>query len=509
METKTILSAITLVIFLLIFSSKAWGYAYPTHIFISYLTAKSLEEKNQDLSKIINAKLPSFLAGGYLGADFQLMPYGVCPKCKEFFRAPLFRCPYDDEVLEEFLIEDKIKQYTRVEIEENRGFLYIRSHLMDANTPPKIFQWAANCIYDAANLDIGIPEKIYDGIAFTAGWFSHVISDAYGKGWLHNTPIKIFNIQYGSDNLPAIENLVVTWYSYDFGINWESLNQKIINDSDDNMMRPHYMLLDSIEKYKEWKGFSLNTRPDLKNLIETLEPINRRYAIPMYFPFTYSISPSPKGDPQKWLDFDFKGFKNEDIFNYSLSTGLLKAFCVMADDTANVLKISQEIKPIKINSLENIELSGPDFSLWKDIVTKSYSRDSRKGLKVDIPRGIEPSKVFNKDTSIIIGKKSRKLQKEIANKISEELESSRITYDVDEIDIMPKNYILIGNPAFNSFTKLFISYKDYLELKYIEGYEGYILLLDNPKYSNYKVLLIIGFSDYGDRSILSDIDKLI
>jgi hypothetical protein len=323
--------------------------AYTTHTLFSHMALLALQEARHPLAAIAARHAGLFRVAGIAGADIQCMPYHVCTACDAAYRhrQQTTRCLVcGNEALQEFsfAVADG-RRLTRADVERD---YYRNTHLVlgrrgpggygvspnvpagpaEQPFPNQVVRHLANMFRDAEKVAGSQRENF---LAFTLGWFSHVVSDALFKGlYPHAARVKFFGHQYHMAMLPAVETLTMTDINYDFGVHWPSWHDELLRDEPDGGALRHLALGNEQGTYDRsyWTEEFGKPDPAIGRVMDAVRALNRTWFHRLYLTPDYSAA-SPQLEKRKLserADWTFEGRDLGQVRGYAINSGWYTTF---------------------------------------------------------------------------------------------------------------------------------------------------------------------------------------
>jgi hypothetical protein len=321
--------------------------AFPIHTLFGYLAGASLRESGHPLSEAIQEEQWLFLQASVTGADFPLMPYFACDQCGNPTRFPGPHCvnsvnpsdsfngqtcpachsghyrPFVVDVpgwgtIDRHTLETRHYRRTHLVLGEYHGFGVhpdIPAGPEEQPFPSQVCErlvsvWRS--VHRIGNRD----GKRAKRLAFVAGWFAHVISDALFKGiYPHTCSIDFYGTHYGPVMHPPSEALAYFMaeelYGVDLSVWWREIPRQVDDGG-------------ALTLIADDGG-------DMTPVFQALRPVNAGYLVRMYGHPEYAVRPSPGEDEYAKADYRSHryGPKNhtlEEIHAYARQNGFLDAF---------------------------------------------------------------------------------------------------------------------------------------------------------------------------------------
>lgn len=502
--------------------------AYPTHTLFSHMALLALADAGHPLARVAQHHQGMFRIAGIAGCDIQCMPYQVCQNCEAPYRhnqqenRKCLVC--GKNALKNFFValEDE-RQIGRVEIERN---LYRNTHLVLGRRPrpygvdPKIpagpaeqpfpeqvVRHLTNVLRDAEKI-AGPRNEISNYLAFTLGWFSHVVSDAIFKGvYPHSVRIQFFGHQYNMEMLPAAETLTMTDISNDFGVHWPTWHSELLNDEPDGGALRHLAMGNEPEHYNQdyWTPEFGQPDPAIGRVLDAVRPVNRTWFHRMYLTPDYS-APTPALDRRKIAEraeWKFNDLNLGELRRYAIGTGWYQAFTKGIDIYVRIVNEATDragVKPPVLPGAADADRSAnPGFvgwNIWSEII------DTAREVRGDAPRAADwgsrlevlPEAVLlirklrGQPVRLVLPNRPTEYQRLIADTLQ-----ARWKLKVQENAAIS---VIIGPPVFTPDASETLCREDLLRLKYDAGLAGII----SGNISG-DTLNLAGLSDYGDRQI--------
>jgi hypothetical protein len=507
--------------------------AYPTHTFFSHLALRALIDQRHPLAGVVLRHDALFRVAGIAGCDIQCMPYQVCTHCHAAYRHNqkenrlCLVCHH--QTLRDFYFKvSDGRWFARVDVERD---LYANTHLViyqkyrgygvAPNTPPgsaaqpfpdQVIRHLANCLRDAPK--IAVRNQLENYIAFTLGWFSHVVCDAIFKGvYAHAVKVNFFGDQYSMRMLPAAETLTTTDLSYDFGVHWPTWHEQLNRVEPDDGALKHLALGGRPDQYdsRHWTPEFGKPDPAIGRVIDAVQPLNRKWFRKMYIQPDYT-APSPRLDPAPFATratwrFGEARLDLGQLRQYALPTGWYAAFlkgiaiylravneaCRLAGLNQAGGERHQTEGPAGCPSRNETGVGSgvPSWSLWQQIVTDAIAsgvhREDGWGSRLQIdPEAVALLRQLRgRSVRFLFGPTPTDYQQALARYLVQKFSLRR--------NSTTPHAIVIGPPAFNPAAREALCVEDSLRLKYDTGLAGLVRLN-----AGHDRLLVAGFSDFGD-----------
>ncbi|HKQ39949.1 MAG TPA: hypothetical protein VJ063_17860 [Verrucomicrobiae bacterium] len=464
----------------------------------------ALQEAQHPFAGIAQQHAGMFRVAGIAGCDIQCMPYQICRHCDAPYRhnqgesKKCLLCAKDALETFRFSVRDG-RSLTRVDVERD---YYRNTHLVlgrsagaygvnpkepsgsaDQPFPRQVVQHLANMLRDSNTVP---PRKLRSNfLAFTLGWFSHVVSDALFKGvYPQSARVGFYGHQYNMAMLPAAETLTMTDIAYDFGVHWPTWHDELLQDKTDGGALRHLAMGNEARFYdnKYWTTEFGRPDPRIGNVIDAVRPINRQWFHRMYLTPDYS-APSPRLDRRKLderADWTFHGSDLGQVRAYAIGTGWYQTFIKGIDVYIRIVNAASQLAGLN----EKSETSG-SWSLWRRVVEEAIAgkRSQDWGSRLSIDRAVE--RLPGHAAKIVLPKPATDYQKQIAD-----LSRKAFKRGADFT-------LMIGPPAFNEQAAAFLCREDAVRLKYGDGLAALVKYHGEPR-----VLHLAGFSDFGDRKLI-------
>jgi hypothetical protein len=498
--------------------------AYPTHSFFSHLALQALIDARHPLAGAASRHEALFRIAGIAGCDIQCMPYQVCTHCEAPYRhdqkenRTCLVC--HREALKDFSFKvSDGRKLTRRDVERD---LYGNTHLVlyrqyqgygvprnvaagsaEQPFPNQVIRHLANTLRDAEK--VAGRKRAENYLAFTLGWFSHVVSDAIFKGvYPHAAKVNFFGEQYGMKMLPAAETLTMTDISHDFGVSWPAWHEQLPRAETDGGALKHLTMGDPAERYDEqyWTAEFGKPDPAIGRVVDAVQPLNRKWFRQMYVQPDYS-APSPRLDAaplstRATWKFGTGSLDLGQLHHYALTTGWYDSFVKGVAIYLRVVEASTQLANIKASAdsrpPESARAGLPSWTLWQGIVSESLRspapREPDFGSRLDIDPQAAPflRSLRNRSVRIVLGPESTDYQQSLANALRRTLgvrSSSRASI-----------VIVVGPASFNPAARELLCIEDTLRFKYIHGCAGVIRVSAAGE-----AVLLAGLSDFGDHLI--------
>lgn len=477
----------------------------------------ALLEARHPLAAIAARHAPWFRVAGIAGADVQCMPYQICGACDAPYRHAqkanrCLVCGHDALQEFSFTVADG-RRLTRAQIERD---YYRNTHLVlgrrtqggygvDPGTPvgpaeqpfpSQVVCHLANMFRDAAKIG-GAQRDSF--LAFTLGWFSHVVSDALFKGvYPHAARVQFFGHQYHMAMLPAVEMLTMTDISYDFGVHWPSWHEELLRDQSDGGALRHLTMGNEPDAYDRvyWTSEFGLPDPAIGRVMNAVPPLNRTWFHRMYLTPDYS-APSPGLDKRKFsdrADWTFEGRDPGQVRAYAINSGWYGTFIKGVDiylrivtEAAQTAKPDERLVPPGVESL-----SWTSWSLWRRVVEEAAGRkpEADWGSRLQISTEALPllKRLRGTPARLVVPSPSTDYQKSLAEVI-------QTAWGIKP-EPAANVTIMIGSPAFNTSARALLCREDALRSKYGSGLAGLVKWLPESR-----VLHIVGLSDFGDSKL--------
>ena len=495
--------------------------AYPTHTFFSHLALQALVDAHHPLAPIAARHEALFRIAGIAGCDIQCMPYQICDHCDAPYRhdqKESRRCLVcGRETLRDFYFKvSDGRRLTRRDIERD---LYANTHLVlrrqyrgygvPPNTPagpaeqpfpPQVISHLANCLRDAEKI---AGKRAENYLAFTLGWFSHVVCDALFKGvYPHSVKVNFFGEQYGMKMLPAAETLTMTDISYDFGVRWRQWHEQLDEAENDGGALKHLAMGDPPERYDAsfWTPEFGRPDPAIGRIIEAVQPLNRKWFRRMYVQPDYS-APTPRLDAASlstratWRFGDAQMDLGQ-LRGYALLTGWYDAFLGGVSIYLRAVNSACELAgiaktPTLITKSENPGV--PSWSLWQSVVVDAVRREEMRGERWGSEVRVEPAvipwlrEVQRQPVQLVTGTSLTDYQEQLVASLKRRL----------RVKPNAARSLVIGPPAFNPVAREILCVEDALRLKYDHGLAAVIHLN-----SERTQLLLAPLSEFGEIKLI-------
>lgn len=493
--------------------------AYPTHTLFSHLALQALSDARHPLASTASRHAALFRIAGIAGCDIQCMPYQICGHCDAPYRhdqqgkRTCLVCGRD--ALRDFLFKvSDGRRLTRRDIERD---LYANTHLVlrrvyhgygvspgtpagpkEQPFPRQVVQHLANCLRDAEK--VARRRRVENYIAFTLGWFSHVVSDALFKGvYPHTVKVNFFGQQYGMKMLPAAETLTMTDISHDFGVRWSVWHDELEDAESDGGALKHLVMGDAPERYdpRYWTTEFGVPDPAIGRVMDAVQPLNRKWFRRMYVQPDYSaasprLDAAPLSTRASWRFGDDRMDLGQ-VRRYALRTGWYETFTTGVSVYLRVLNEASELAGIRGRS-DTVGASRsagvPSWGLWERVVREAAARreplDPEWGNRVrtdgDARKWLEG--VRHQPVQFLYERPLTDYQEQLVSTLKQsfQLKSRR----------RAARQILIGSPAFCPAARELLCAEDALRFKYDHGLAALVRL--NPERTK---LLVADFSDLG------------
>jgi hypothetical protein len=477
----------------------------------------ALSDAQHPLAGVAHQHEAMFRVAGIAGCDIQCMPYHVCKECDAPYRhdqRESRRCLVcGNHALERFSFRvSDGRRLTRVDVERD---YYRNTHLVlgrrapagygvdpkagsgppEQPFPQQVVRHLANVLRDAEKIP---PRKQRTNfLAFTLGWFSHVVSDAMFKGvYPQSVRVRFFGHQYNMAMLPAAETLTMTDLAYDFGVHWPTWHRQLLNDESDGGALRHLAMGNDASRYDRAYWTIDFGKPDaaIGRVIDALRPLNRTWFHRMYLTPDYT-APSPRLDQRKLgarADWTFSGRDLGQVRAYAIATGWYETFIKGIDIYLRIVDEATRLAGTHKNTFAP-PASRPQvgWTLWRNVVEEAIAaeRPPDWGSRLNIdPNAISAfTQLQSRAANVLLPEPATDYQKQIAA-VLQSMPKSRSNADVK---------LIIGPPAFNQHAAAFLCREDILRLKYDRGLAG--LVKFNPEA---RVLHLVGLSDFGDKKLL-------
>lgn len=498
--------------------------AYPTHTLFSHMALLALCEAGHPFAAVAQQRAAMFRIAGIAGCDVQCMPYQVCQNCDAPYRhnqGANRKCLVcGKETLEDFhfTVSDG-RRLTRVDVERH---YYRNTHLVlgrrtaagygvdprvesgpaEQPFPPQVVQHLANMLRDAEKVGAAKRDNF---LAFTLGWFSHVVSDALFKGlYPQSVRVNFFGHQYNMAMLPAAESLTMTDISYDFGVHWPSWREQLLNDEPDGGALRHLAMGNPPDLYDPAHWTPNFGKPDaaIGRVMDAVRPLNRKWFYEMYFTPDYT-APTPRLDARQFADRAGWKFNARDlgqVRSYAISTGWYETFikgidiylCIVTEATRQAA-----LAPANGASKHSATLS---WGLWRSIVEEAARQPERapdwgSRLNIDDQAIAVLQKLRRQAVKLVLPDPATDYQQQIADTL---LKTFRLT-PKDQAEFT----LLIGPPVFNVHAAPLLCREDMLRLKYGSGLAGLVKFN-----AGRRVLHLVGLSDFGDGKLIAWLNSI-
>lgn len=487
----------------------------------------ALVDARHPLAEVVQEHAALFRIAGIAGCDIQCMPYQVCRHCRAPYRhnqkenRKCLVC--GQNALEEFSfgISDS-RRLTRVMIERD---YYRNTHLVlgryrgygvnpsaDSDRgrprpqhpfPMQVVQHLANVLRDAKTT-ARPKRRLSNFLAFTLGWFSHVVSDALFKGLYPETAqVNFFGHQYNMSMLPAAETIAMTDISYDFGVHWPTWHRELLNDEPDGGALRHLAMGNPPQAYDPayWGAEFGQPDPSIGAVLDAVRRLNRKWFFEMYCTPDYT-APTPRLDVRKVEDrvqWQFENMNLGQLRRYAFGTGWYETFIRGVDvylrvvnEATRLAGLENYISKSREGGVVAIRKDLPDWNLWRTIVSDALKRKKLpdewgSNLQIDPHAKQWLEDVRNQPVNIILPAPATDYQKQLAETLQ------RLWR------IKPRKAatttIIIGPPAFNN-RATDLCREDILRFKYDNGLAG--LIKYRPESD---ALHLVGLSDFGDYKV--------
>ena len=462
----------------------------------------ALQEVRHPLAQAAQKHAALFRIAGIAGCDIQCMPYQVCRKCDAPYRhnqkqnRTCLVC--GKAALEDFSFAvANGRRLTRTEVERD---YYRHTHLVlgrytgygvrpdppsgppEQPFPDQVVRHLANMLRDAPKV-AGAKRQIEHYYAFTLGWFSHVVSDAFFKGVYPQTVrVKFFGHQYHMAMLPAAEALTMTDISHDFGVHWPAWHKELLDRHQDGGALRHLTMGDSADTYDPayWTPEFGKPDPATGAVMDAVQRINASWFHRMYLNPDYT-SPTPALDIRRPADragWTFNGNDLGQVRRYAIHSGWYDTFIKGVDVYLRVVN--------EATRLAGIQGSGADldWGLWRRIVNDAVARPNHPpdwGSRLQTDQNAL-GQIRGKEVNLKTPEPSTDYQKHIAQNLKAQLRlRSKKTAPIT---------VIVGSDSGT------LCREDALRAKYDQGLAGLITFHPQPR-----TLHLLGFSDFGDRQI--------
>jgi hypothetical protein len=364
--------------------------------------------------------------------------------------------------------------------------------------PQQVVRHVANMLRDAEKIG---GRKRDNFLAFTLGWFSHVVSDALFKGVYPQTArVNFFGHQYQIAMLPAAEALTMTDISYDFGVHWPRWRAELLDDEPDGGALRHLAMGNEARSYDAayWTQEFGKPDPAIGRVMDAVRPLNRKWFSEMYFTPDYT-APTPRLD-NRTLEtrgaWKFNGRDLGQVRAYAIDTGWYDTFIKGIDVYLRIVNEATDLAKLDTRQFETAPIASrdggvPDWNLWQRILGEARGeRDPDWGSRLNIHGGAETvlNKIGRLRAKVILPRPATDYQRQIAPLVREKFSLSRGSESLT---------IMIGSPAFNAAAGPLLCHEDMLRMKYDSGVAGFV------KYNaDRHVLHLVGLSDFGDCQLI-------
>lgn len=466
-----------------------------------------------------------FRIAGIAGCDIQCMPYQICSHCGAPYRhdqkesRTCLVCKRETLKDFSFKVSDG-RRLMRVDVERD---LYANTHLVlrrkylgygvPPNTPPgpaeqpfppQVIRHLANTLRDAKK--IGERNQSENYLAFTLGWFSHVVCDAIFKGvYPHAAKVNFFGEQYGMKMLPAAETLTMTDISHDFGVHWPTWHRQLEKAEPDGGALRHLALGDPADRYdaSHWTPEFGKPNPAIGHVIDAVQPLNRKWFREMYVQPDYS-APSPRLDAAPlstraaWR-FGETSLDLGQLRRYALPTGwyetFLKGVSIYMRAVNSACTLAGIVQSKHEGALRPFGRRGtPSWSLWENVVSAAIRSEDAREQSWGSNLHIDPDAVRwlrearEQGVNLVLGPDPTDYQQTLAKVLKKNLAL--------RVKARASRAVVIGSPPFNPAACDILCIEDALRLKYDRGFAGVV------RFNAHRDrLLVAGFSDFGDERL--------
>jgi hypothetical protein len=525
--------------------------AYVTHTLFAQLCLEALAEARHPLSGPARRHAGLFRVAGIAGCDIQCMPYQVCRACEAPYRhdqGRSRRCLVcGREALEDFSFDAGGRRMGRREVEQE---LYGNTHLVlyrkyrGYGVPPELnkpgpaqqplprhaVSHLANTLRDAEAV-AGKSGQVGRYLAFTLGWFAHVVSDALFKGlYPHAAKVSFFGTQYGMAMLPAAETLTMTDIARDFGVDWPAWHRELLRDEPDGGALNRLAMGDAPAAYgPHWTA--AHGKPDeaIGRVIDAVRPLNRLWFHRMYVQPDYS-APSPRLDKPQAKDltelrFGPKRLDLGQVRRHAIGSGWYDTFLRGVEIYVTAVSEAAESAGYDARggggsgigaAVDAGANGGPaeeadsqkmppgpavGWSLWREVVTEAVGRSKllpeEWGSRTETPQDAAASlaKLRGGVARLSVPGSSTESQRALSEHLKERL---RIRHDA-----VATATVVVGPPAFNDGALPLLCHEDALRLKYGEGLAA-LVRADRPT----GTLLLAGLSHFGDQKLIEWVEDV-
>jgi hypothetical protein len=478
----------------------------------------ALSDARHPFAAIAYQHAAMFRVAGIAGCDIQCMPYQVCRNCKAPYRhnqRESRKCLVcGKETLEQFQFKvSDGRRLTRVDIERD---YYRNTHLVlgrrsaggygvdpevgsgsvEQPFPDQVVRHLANMFRDAEKIGGARRDNF---LAFTLGWFSHVVSDALFKGvYPQSVRVNFFGHQYNMAMLPAAESLTMTDMSYDFGVHWPRWREELRDDEADGGALRHLTMGNAATAYdaKHWTAEFGKPDPAIGRVMDAVRPLNRKWFYEMYFTPDYSAA-TPRLEGRKFTDraeWKFNDRALGQVRSYAISTGWYNTFITGVDIYMRIVTEATRRAGLAPMATQSTPGGIVNWTLWRNIVAEATQQSERAAdwgsrLSIDEEAITMLQKLRGRPVKIASPEPATDYQQQIAQTL-------RKTFAVKSQE-RAEMTVMIGPPAFNQHAVPLLCREDMLRLKYDSGLAA--LVKFNAERS---VLHLIGFSDFGDRKLI-------
>lgn len=520
--------------------------AYVTHTLFSHLALQALLEARHPLGEVALHHAALFRVAGIAGCDIQCMPYQVCSNCKAPYRHDQnpsgLRLPsglslgVEDrvgdkrrsclacrkEALEDFKFKvSDGRILTRRDVERD---LYGNTHLVlyrsfrgygvrpktpagpaEQPLPRQVIDHLAFTLMDAEKI-AGAADKVTNYIAFTLGWFSHVVSDAIFKGvYPHAAKVNFFGSQYSMDMLPAAETLSMTDIAHDWGVHWPTWHEQLLADESDGGALRHLAMGDAAEAYgPQWTPQHGKPDPAIGRVIDAVRPLNRRWFHQMYVQPDYS-SATPRLDKRpidtramhRFIDKRGNEMDLGRLRRYAIGTGWYDAFIRGVEIYVNA--VTEAAKRARMDAARpEWRQYQVGWDLWTRVIAQAIADRERHdpgwGSRLDIEAQALAAlkQVRGRAVRLVLGERPTDYQQALGDAVRAALRLR----DDPAARALIQDRIIIGPPAFNAAAAAEgLCQEDVVRLKYEAGLAGLLRMkMDQGR----TTLLLCGVSDFGD-----------
>jgi hypothetical protein len=508
--------------------------AYVTHTMFSHLCLQALLEAGHPLAGAATRHASLFRVAGIAGCDIQCMPYQVCRECQAPYRhdqkdsRACLAC--GKGALEDFRFEVADgRRLTRRDVERD---FYGNTHLVlyrsfrgygvrprtpagpaEEPFPQQVVDHLTFSLADAQRV-AGKAGQVSNYLAFTLGWFSHVVSDALFKGvYPHAARVKFFGSQYGMEMLPAAETLTMSDIAYDWGVHWPKWHRELEQEEPDGGALRHLAMGDLPEAYgPQWTELHGRPDPAIGRVIDAVRPINRRWFGRMYVQPDYSAA-TPKLDQRRVEARASHRFASKDgqeldlgqLRRYAMGTGwydtFFKGVSIYLKAVEQAARKAGYDKP-RPELTPSTRTSGTDrcvtvgWDLWRGVVGNAVARSDRLeddwGTRLDVSPAAQVAltALRGQPMHLVLGTPATDYQEGLAQALRQGMQLKD--------DAGASATLVIGPPSFTPAAAELLCQEDAVRLKYEEGLAG---LVRTKVHDGKTLVLVAGLSDFGDAQL--------